>query len=348
MLKQTEALQKLVRNELRFVPLEVVRVEPDPERIGNARPDWILELRWKDRVERFVVEYQSPATPKRLREAAGQVSTFVSADLRPMIMAPYLDSDDLDWLADQEISGLDFSGNGVVVVPGTWFVYRTGEPNAYPSGRYIKSIYRGRSSLVGRVLILRQEFDTVTAVRDEIKARGGEISLSTVSKVLQSLEEELLAGRDRGVRLLQGGQLLDRLLRNFQPPEIRSRAMLRVEDRDVLLECLSSRVQKATVTLAGRGESTYVTFPGAEETLVVYASDLGALEGCGDQVEKRGFADVELLETDDELAFFDRRRRGEFVWTSPVQTYLELASGGKREREAAEQMRGQLLAGAYG
>jgi len=348
MLKQTEALQKLVRDGFRFEPLKVVRVEPDPERIGNARPDWILELRWKERTERFAVEYKSPATPKRLREAAGLASAFVSPGLRPMVMAPYLDTDDLDWLAEQEISGLDFSGNGVVVVPGAWFVYRTGEPNAYPSGRYIKSIYRGRSSLVGRVLILRQEFDTVTALRDEIRARGGEISLSTVSKVLQSLEEELLVGRDGGVRLLQGRHLLDRLLRNFQPPEIRSRAMLRADDRDSLLDRLSSRAEKANVTLAGRGEATWVSFPGVEETLAVYTSDLDVLEDCAERVEKRGFADVELLETDDELVFFDRRWRGGLVWTSPLQTYLELASGGKRERETAEQMRDELLAGAYG
>jgi len=339
MLAQTNALQQLLREEFRFDPLEVVGVEPEPTLSGGARPDWILELRWKDRTERFVVEYKSPATPKRLREAAGQAATFVSTDLRPMVMAPYLDSDDLDWLAEQEISGLDFSGNGVVVVPGTWFVYRTGKPNPYPLGRYIKSIYRGRSSLVGRVLILRQEFDTVTAVRDEIRARGGESSLSTVSKVLQSLEEELLVGRDSGVRLLQPGQLLDRLLGNFQAPEIQDRALFRTDDRDSLLGSLSSRAEKANVALAGRGESMWVSFPGAEETLAVYTRDLDVLEECAERVDKRGFADMELLETDDELVFFDRRRRGGFVWTSPLQTYLELASGGKRERETAEQMR---------
>lgn len=348
MLKQTEALQKLLRQEIRFAPLEVVQVEPEPEQIGNPRPDWILELRWKDRTERFAVEYKSPATPKRLREAAGEASAIATNQLRPMVMAPYLDADALDWLARLEISGVDFSGNGVVVVPGVWFVYRTGQPNAYPSGRYIKSIYRGRSSLVGRMLILRQEFHTVTAVRDEIRARGGEISLSTVSKVLQSLEEELLVGRDRGVRLLQGEQLLDRLLGSFQPPEIQSRETLRAADRRSLLDSISTRAEKAKVAMAGRGESTYVSFPGAEETLGVYTSDLDALDGCGSRVEKRGFADVELLETNDELVFFDCRRRSGFVWTSPLQTYLELASGGKRERETAGQMRDQLLAGTYG
>lgn len=124
--------------------------------------------------------------------------------------------------------------------------------------------------------------------------------------------------------------------------------MLRTDDRDLLLDALARRAEEGGIAVAGRGEATYVSFPGAEETLAVYTSDLEALDACGEQVGKRGFADVELLETEDELVFFDRRRLGGFIWTSPLQTYLELASGGKRERETAEQMREDLLSGEYG
>lgn len=90
----------------------------------------------------------------------------------------------------------------MVVVPGSWLVYRTGQPNAYPSSRYIKSVYRGRSSLVSWVLLLQRSFDTVSAVRREVLERGGRISLGTVSKVLMSLEEDLLVSRKDGIRLL--------------------------------------------------------------------------------------------------------------------------------------------------
>ena len=37
------------------------------------------------------------------------------------------------------------------------------------------------------------------------------------------------------------------------------------------------------------------------------------------------------------------RRSGDLPFASPVQTYLELASGEKRELETAEQVRGLIL-----
>jgi hypothetical protein len=322
-------------------------VQSEPDFYGEPEPDWILELRWKDRTERFAVEYKAPATPKRLRDAVARSRSYSTPELRPMVMAPYLDEEALDWLMEQEVSGVDFSGNGVVVVPGSWFVFRTGMPNAYPSSQYIKSIYTGRSSLVCRILLLCREFGTVTAVRDEIRNRGGEISLSTVSKVLKSLENELVVGRERGVRLLQPDRLLDRLVRNFQEPEVGRRRLFRAKSLDAVLEEIMEQGRSADVNVAGRGERVYTSFPGAERMLELYVSDIDALDVPLEPAEGRGFADLRLLETTNELVFFDRRLRDGFLWTSPLQTYFEHATGGKREREISQQMRDSILDGSY-
>jgi len=55
------------------------------------------------------------------------------------------------------------------------------------------------------------------------------------------------------------------------------------------------------------------------------------------------FPNVELIETDDETVYFDARENTEFWWASPVQVYLELMAGDKRDRETAEQVRSLIL-----
>jgi hypothetical protein len=49
------------------------------------------------------------------------------------------------------------------------------------------------------------------------------------------------------------------------------------------------------------------------------------------------------METEDETVYFDARKEGNFWWASPVQVYLELMAGDKRDRETAEQVKSFLL-----
>ena len=80
---------------------------------------------------------------------------------------------------------------------------------------------------------------------------------------------------------------------------------------------------------------------------VVYCSDLDELsdllsETC--QFTDR-FADLSLIETRDATPWLDARTdESGIVYASPVQAYLELsASGDKRDREIAEQVRDLIL-----
>lgn len=353
MLSEDDALQQLERGEFSFPPLELIRatsqvdLQYEPGR-SRRRADWILALAWRDAREEFVVEYKSLSTPKRLREAVSQARYLAEGSgLRPMIMTPFLDERALDLLTREELSGLDFSGNGVVTVPGRWFVYRTGNPNAYPSSQYIQAIYSGRSSLVGRTLLLRQRFDTVSAVKEEIERREGRISLPTVSKVLKRLEEELIIGRRDGVTLLQPDLLLDELVEAYEGPAIRRRASYRADDLSVIMQRLAGAAKQEDLRMAARGERFYTAFPGAEQTLEVYTEDLRRTVRGLQLDEGRRFSNLEVLETSDDAVYFDRRSIDGFFWTSPVQVYLELSTGGKREREVAGQLRAGLLAGEY-
>ena len=60
------------------------------------------------------------------------------------------------------------------------------------------------------------------------------------------------------------------------------------------------------------------------------------------------FGGIRLLETSDPRAYWDRRDLEGFYWSSPIQRYLELAVGGKREKEPSGLMKDRILGEAVG
>ena len=134
--------------------------EPDLSRPASGSPDFVIELEWEGQIQRFAVEYKSQSTPKQVEAALQQIRRYTreSSTDAPMIVTPYLRPDLLDRLVAESVSGIDLSGNYAVVVPGRWLVIRTGSTNKYPSTAPIKNVYRGKSSLVARALLLRRQF----------------------------------------------------------------------------------------------------------------------------------------------------------------------------------------------
>lgn len=352
MLNESTALAKLAQREIGFPPLELSLVSAEAL-VGEDRGlDWVLELAWRDERIRFVIDYKRLSTPKNLRAAIDQLKSFQGtrhlgdgpSELYPMLMAPYLGEDDLEELMSRDLSGIDFCGNGVVIVPGKWFIYRTGEPNQYPSSYPIKRIYQGKSSLVGRLLLVQREFDQVSEVQREIEARDASISLSTVSKVLQVMEEKLVISREnRRVSVLQPDLLLDELTRNFEWPDDLERVRGKLPERPDQLRDLSQTARNSDIKFAVSGSARYAQMPTSDLYPPIYVESLRRFRDEIDFEEGARFSNVEFRETTSPLIYFDRREEQEVYWTSPVQTYLELANGGKREREIAEEMKPKLL-----
>ena len=94
----------------------------------------------------------------------------------------------------------------------------------------IKNVYRKNSSIIPRVFLLKPQYDSITAVIDEIKTRGGCITQATVSKVCSSLDQDLVIERTKGqlprtrsLRLIQPDKLLELLAENYAPPLLTQR-----------------------------------------------------------------------------------------------------------------------------
>lgn len=87
----------------------------------------------------------------------------------------------------------------------------------------------------------------------------------------------------------------------------------------------------------------YAVMPSVASAVKIYTESIDELLDGTDFTETNRFPDIELLETDERSVYFDCRKNEGFYWIPPLQTYLELASEGKREQETANSMVKGLL-----
>lgn len=319
--------------------------------------DGIAEAAWGDQRFLFAVEAKRQSTPKAIQQSASKVEEAARRlGLEPLLLTPYLSETQLRYLESRQVSGLDLCGNGVVIVPGKLLVFRTGNANRFPNSQPIRNVYRGTSSLVARCFLLRSEYASAQELLEEIKARGGEVTLPTVSKVCSTLEEDLMIARERQgratrLRLLQPDKLLDQLAAEWEPISPRrvfvgkwigtSKAW-----RDALTEW-SKKPNNRVLATGETSTNAYATMA-REPVDRFYCTQVGDLvRSLGELLqETKRFPNVELIETDEPAAYFDPRSD---LTASPLQTYLELIRGhnpmlgDKRHRETAEQVRERIL-----
>ena len=327
------------------IELAEVGLQPEAKR-WDPRPDAYVNVLWEERVFHFVAEFKVQTTPKSFREAIEQVRSYAEVTgLHPLVVSPYLAPKRLKELETKCVSGVDLCGNGVVVVPGELLVVRTGSLNQYPADRKIRNIYHGASSLVARVFLARPSYDSVQEVMNEVTERGGRVSLSTVSKVLKILEEDMVIRRKgRASALLQADELLDRLAVGYKPPQASARKKYRWNaPSNELIDRLGDWNRKLVLTGAASVER-YSVMP-REKAVQCYCTSIEPVErGLGRELEESSrFPDLELVETCDPTVFFDSRSDYTVSTASPVQCWLELQAGDKRQQDAAAAVRDRIL-----
>lgn len=352
---EKEIIEQLQQGKILLPPLSLRLLKVQPEIDGNLTFDAFVETSWENKTARFFVEITANWTPKSFQNAINLLkSSSHPQGCQPMLIMPFLSEQRLQELEREEISGIDLCGNGVVVVPGSFAVFRSGGKNRFTSSAPIKNIYRKNSSMVGRVFLLRSGFDTVQEVRAEINRRNiliqygpkTPMSLPTVPKSLKVLVEDLIIERNNVIRLLQADKLLEKLTENYLPPNVKERVRLKVpETSGTLQELLLTESRKLELPLVAAGTSSVTQYAAMQrgDLLTVYCPRLERLleKLPGDQSDR--FPNLELVETDDETVFFDARQEGNFWWASPVQVYLELMAGDKRDQETAEQVKSLIM-----
>jgi hypothetical protein len=285
-----------------------------------------------------------------------------------MIILPYLSEEQLRELEQAGMSGIDLCGNGIVTVPGVFSVFRSGAKNCFPSTALIKNIYAKKSSLVGRTFLVKPVFSSVQDILEEISQRSVSmyswetkpLSLSTVSKTLKTLVDDLIIERNGYIKLLQPDKLIEKLNANYEPPIIKGKIQLKITGKtesilkSIMLESWASEIPCVVTGLSSvnkyavmqRGEMVSVYSIDAEMLLENLSNNKTARFNSMKTFDR--FPNVEILSTEDEVAYYDYRYDGSIWWASPVQVYLELMKGDKRDQETAEQVKAYILKGFGG
>lgn len=326
-------------------------------RAAEGQYDAFMEGSWGNEQATFIVECKRIGTPKEFAGAVLQIQSWnLPQDWHPLLLMPYLKPEQLDELDRLGLSGVDLCGNGVITIEGRLKVYRTGYPNQFRSRAAIKNVYRGKTSLVARVFATRSSFPTVQALREAIIERDlmadrsstKPIGLSTVSKALKTLEQDLIVTREQsgGIRLLQRDRLLDRLLRSDQPLDNADRIRLKVDvsDQD-LIDWIADKIKPLGMPVVATGLSSTSRYAVMQRGPVVqlYTPQLSLVANALSAKEVDRFENIELIESQRSVDYFDANLTESFPWASPLQTWLELMRGDKRDRETAEQVREWML-----
>lgn len=353
MLSETKILTMIESGELLFPPLKF-RLLKKNVRNKDWGCDAVLEAAWNKEKFTFAAAIKRYSSDRTVFDAIRE-SSFVADKLSafPIVITPWLSEEQVLNLEAEGVSGIDLCGNGVIVIPGKVLIIRSGKPNAYRDSRTVKNVYEGTSSLVARAFLLKPSYKSVTEIVEEIQSRSGTITQPTVSKALKQLEADVVIWKEKGlIKLVQAEKLLDRLVANGKKPE-------RLAETAGKLQCAQSDVSRVIANTARKvsGARTVVTgacsvnqyATMAREPLVEMYCDIDPsrlVSALNKQVDSTSrFPNFRLIQTDDPTVFFDARTDNEVEYSSPLQCYLELMQGDKREREAAAQVRELILKG---
>jgi hypothetical protein len=220
-LKENDILNELEIQE-DLSPLVVDGIDQLESKIDDFRIDAIIEFIIQNGPSfKAAAEILSTSTPKAISQKINVFRNFDKElkyqNLVPMILAPYISKKESRLLIDENISWIDLSGNMCIKVPPGIYIERTGKPNKFPDTSPIKKIYEGTSSLVCRALLLNPKgFTSLYEIVDFINQRNGSITTGTVSKVLKSLEEELIVSKSESIIALKKPEvLLDNLTEGY-------------------------------------------------------------------------------------------------------------------------------------
>jgi hypothetical protein len=353
---EIELLQWLQSGSAMLSPAALQVMNTQPILPQRTRADGIIQAEWQGKQALYVFECKATNSPSVL-EMATSNAKFAAAEtnLLPLIVVPYLREDDLRRLETREASGVDMCGNGILIAPD-FRIWRSGAPNRFKDTRPIRNPYRGDSSIFARCFLLRQEFESLKELQTFARQRtfGNNrredmaLSLATASKVVTTLEEELVVSKQgNAIRLTDARRLMDLLRRGsyeLEREHLTGKTQLTTED-------VWSRIAKANENGELRAVATGITSSSryrllsGVDMLSIYVDDLIAASELLEIRPGRAFANIELLVERKNVVYFDARRDGDIVWASPIQTWLELAKAGPRERDAATTLEQQLISG---
>lgn len=360
-LSEKECIERFQKTAGEYAPLELTRVMQQVPLTPGLRADAIIELAIpRGPSFKAVVEIMPSATPKKTREKCGALSDALNKTndktLVPLVIAPYIGKRQAEILAEEGISWIDLSGNMTVRISNQIYIERTGKPNKFPDTAPIRKIFQGTSSLVSRALLLNLPgFSSQYELVDFINRRNANITTGTVSKVLKSLEEELLIEKTRTrISVSNAEKLLERFAKDYT-------SYTRLKDRKSYR--FSPIALKGGSVRLNVDQSNYLAcgFYAAQIKGLATTDEITIFVKDVEQASKRfdcylmpdaEFGNLKFIETKDSAVWFNSTQV-ELILSSGLQVsmpviddielYLEMMGAIPRGPEIAQQLKPRIL-----
>jgi hypothetical protein len=354
-LTEEEILRELQSNADSYAPLKLIRFDKGNSVTQNCGADALAEFSISDGPSfQALVEIRSVSNPKTIMNVCQSFSNCLqradTKNLVPILIAPYIGKQQIDMLAKEGISWIDLSGNMVIQAGKEIYIERTGKPNKFPDTVPIKQIFQGTSSLAVRALLLKPEgFSSLYEIVDFISSRNGTITTSTVSKVLQSLENDLLIKKEKsGFYATEAERLLERLAegyRNSVRRQDQKRYRYAVKNAPDVFTALSERQLDygACGFYAAKLKGLAMT-----DEITVFIKSLEdatrAFELVSLDIKPDGeFGQLMLIETKDPCVWFNLQKQSFENVVDDLQLYLELLDSTPRGPAIAEHLKNRIL-----
>lgn len=311
----------------------------------HAPHDVEIEARWGNLWLRFLAQIMPRASVRGVREMVlkmrgrGLASPSSSSSVLPLLVAPYLSGEVLDLLEADMISGVDLSGNGVIVAADRFLVRRGGAPNRFPVRSPLRDPFRGQAATVVRWIIERRHFHNLSDLHHSIREGFASVSLSQCSKTVATLHEDGFISKDDGtISVGNIGRLVERLRQAWQGLRFDPPVAVRVPGDP--LRHLARHLRERTWVVSGASSAaryTNLAQAGPIRVLVDHVGEaMHRLEAQPEDVP--AFASLLLQRCDEPSAYCGTVVEDGVRWASRLQTWLELSTGDARQAEAAAEI----------
>jgi hypothetical protein len=379
---EREIVQALGKNEP-FKGLPNVRVANLVDQLYTTqrRFDAKFDLRFGDMKVEVYVEVKSTCTPKQVEQIAPWLSQMkaMKNGAAFALVCPAISPQSQELCFERNVDFIDLAGNVYINVPGKLLLQRVGmEPRQETGPSFYRNPFSGKSSRILRVLLQKPKAWTLSDITQELAAESRrvqcpgisfDVSFSLASRVVRSLEEELLVRRGptpfdpdqavaerspkRGPVVARGNPILvpepkrvltqwakeykDRyrwyLRRSFKVPNPFGANLESVrQDLDRLL-------RPQCYAFSGAAAAS-LTAPFVDvDPIDLYISDEAGAETLRASISGVGVGpDLRLIYAFDAGVFLYSYRRGEIPVVSDIQTYLDLFARGGRDLKQADHL----------
>jgi len=314
-----------------------------------------------------MIEVVPRATPKNIIQACWQLREYLNypqyQNKLPLVLAPYISPQQAELLKDKQVSWIDLSGNMLVRVPPSIYLERSGNKNQFPDSAPIKKIFQGTSSLISRALLLRPRgFSSLKDINEYIQERGIIIEPrklpkpvpSTISRVINILEEELLVRKDKsGIQVIRAEMLLNKLSDGYLKIKQDAFSTKRYFSEVPIEKLITSAFFENNEFVVGGYSAAQLKGLAVTDKLTIYQDiikfqpiDIAEYSGGKIRLDDE-FGQIEVIQCRGNIPLFNARQlppTGPFI-IDDLQLYLEMACSTPRGPEIAEKLKPRILEG---